>query len=686
MTTSSQVMMERKIKRVTALRLDDPSMRSALDVVGEFYTENTAEARRQLKSNVERRQVEYAEKFLRQFAPVKEALLAVERRAVQLESHVSGVASSVRSADDSCRLVLAEYRALEERRDEAIRRRDAVDAFLSQYQLQPSELEALEEAEPLSRNFLAALKKVRMAREGCAADADRDVLEGGVSTLTLLETLASQHEAAISRLFEFVMSTMEETVSLDESSDRESPLALAVAELSLREAYDRDVREAVARCRGDGLRRRFEREFEEEDDDASVLRRSSDACAWIHQKVANETDLADALFPGNYELAAQIASNLVEPFTVVLDRAVSEARDDVVGLRKSEHVLRFYSGVFADKLREEGQGLSECVKECAEMAGEACSRQIEKVAASTRESRVAEFVVKTTANDDDDTLADDKFYSSSRKRQQKSEHFVSSDILRRHVDLATQLLGADAEKLGADAGDDDGRNLAKQILDPAIAKLKVCLALADQRTFASSDDLIGRENPPTRVNRRELGAAFDWSNSDACVFVANNAAAAKVQLSPNAEASLFDELIEDALIGLAAHETSNVLRRCKLAPALEYAHKAELLRGDLQALGGPASAFAPPADLADALRTFYSSLFSDATPELADLADPGHRSRTRKVIAKGLAKAHATLHALVTDPRIGNYDDSSFLVHTPRQVYVLLDCEDDDDDYGRQEP
>ena len=129
------------------------------------------------------------------------------------------------------------------------------------------------------------------------------------------------------------------------------------------------------------------------------------------------------------------------------------------------------------------------------------------------------------------------------------------------------------------------------------------------------------------------------------------------------------------------HEASAQLRRCGLELILERARQLALLAGDgadpddASTLGGCA-ADAPDLDarrLGAALRTFYSSLFSSATPEFSELASPARRVDARKRVATILADAHERVHQLASDPRHGGYADTDFLVHTPQQVRVLLD-------------
>lgn len=700
----SKNMVERKVKRIQTLKLDDPELVRAFDVVGEFWTENTPEARRKLRSELERRQVDKAERFLSQFRPVKEALQSVERRAQQLEAQVSGLATEVRDSDESCRSMVAEYEALVERLEEARAARQAVESFMSRYQLTSAEVLALESADfdgSLSE-FLGALKKVRLAREMCAKaiESGEDVLNkySTVSALSLMETLAAQHETAFARLFEWALRLLdsEEAAAFieDAATAERSSLRDAIGELCVRDAYARDVCEAVVRCRGEAMRKRFEDYMRLQQSGSS--RYVSDACAWCHQTIASEQEVAMSLFPPDgAEVAAQAAQSLAAPLGSRLDQAVLAAKDDAVQLHKMAQVVDFYREVLADAARDDVRdelSLSARLVRCAETTREACVNRVDRAATTITEMKLADFVkVSPVASNG---LSDDAYYT--RRDEYES---VVSDAVRSSVHLATQLLLADVDALNSIAS--SAAPLARRVLDPLAHKLRACLALCS-RIFSGAEDFVGRQREHTSrpPSRRQLGAAANWSNSDACVFVINAAAfAASKIVSPLLDtasqslvdeatglASSFNDLADTALHALASHQAAEMLRQCRLTAALDYARRASLLDGDLDSLGGPASESVPQADLAAALRAFYSSLFSSAAPELNTIIDLNHRSFARKAIAKRFAKAHETIHALARHPTLGGYSDTSFLVHTPRQVSVLLDCDDDDEDESQRQP
>ena len=64
------LVLEKKLKKVLDLRTDSPAMIDALDSIAPFWGDNTLEARRTLRAELEERNVELANRFLDAFAGI----------------------------------------------------------------------------------------------------------------------------------------------------------------------------------------------------------------------------------------------------------------------------------------------------------------------------------------------------------------------------------------------------------------------------------------------------------------------------------------------------------------------------------------------------------------------------------------------------------------------------------------
>ena len=166
-------MLRRKVKKTLALDLESPELMDALEVVSEFWQGNTPENRQNLRSDLERRNVERAEAFVEHFAPLRDALLDSERNAEALETEVATTLAELRESDAEARRVVAAHDALCAKRDDLARRRDEVVDFLATYRLTDGERDALArgDVDAEADEFFAALARAATARAAVVAAA-----------------------------------------------------------------------------------------------------------------------------------------------------------------------------------------------------------------------------------------------------------------------------------------------------------------------------------------------------------------------------------------------------------------------------------------------------------------------------------------------------------------------------------
>jgi len=320
--------------------------------------------------------------------------------------------------------------------------------------------------------------------------------------------------------------------------------------------------------------------------------------------------------------------------------------------------------------------------------------------------------VRTVENDDDDDTIHE--YTVARRSTvgrslSALNESVISESVREAIASAVALVTADLDKPLASSTSFStpysAAPLIRDLLKPISIKLNTLSSeLACFRDFNvdSGRDFIGKPRQEPNVSRRSkrsiLGDAADWTCLDALTFVNNNARAAHRALlaaclvagNASQDESLlaakqianewFESLANFALESMARHAASDLLRKTNLAPILEFARLAAALDNDVTALEGPAVNQISYDTLNSALRAFYSTLFSSPTPDFKTIYDRDDRATARRATATILANAHHVLSVFVKDPTLGGYQDTSFLVHTTRQVRVLLDLDDDDDE------
>eukprot|EP00635_Sarcinochrysidales_sp_CCMP3193_P004958 CAMPEP_0118918400 /NCGR_PEP_ID=MMETSP1166-20130328/17895_1 /TAXON_ID=1104430 /ORGANISM="Chrysoreinhardia sp, Strain CCMP3193" /LENGTH=827 /DNA_ID=CAMNT_0006858701 /DNA_START=56 /DNA_END=2539 /DNA_ORIENTATION=- len=400
----------------------------------------------------------------------------------------------------------------------------------------------------------------------------------------------------------------------------------------------------------------------------------------------------------------------------------SPAKLDAVASRRLGHLVDFYRGALG--VVSASNPLCEALADLATKARARSSRLAASRAEAIADMPLARFVESSSSESDETREKRNNPVGQFRSTLQRHLDGLdaSCDVVRAAVAETVTLFAADVDKptdprprprprLGGeknatpphakkknkdfddDTGDDDPPSaLVGPTVAAVVARLREVLGTAPQvRDFASETDFVGAQRErveKTRAARASFGDALDWTAADACVFVANNARAAATALKapfPGRDgaapfASIFDALNLDAVDLLSKHAASDLLRRAKLDVALDLARRATVVNDDPAAFGKPARERLPKDALAASLRAFYSSLFASPTPDFKALTDQRDRDVAKRKNNKRIADAHERLYTFASDPGLANYDDTSFLVHTPRQVRVLLDCDDDDDD------
>ncbi|KAJ1448494.1 oligomeric Golgi complex subunit 6 [Pelagophyceae sp. CCMP2097] len=699
---SSTAVLEKKVARIVNLRTDTPEMSEALATVGELWGGDTAETRRNLRSDLERRNVEVAEAFVLAFAPVRAALLQVDSKTASLEARAQDMLAQVQSADKDARRLVAEYDGLSERRAIVAKRLQRVEAFRKRYHLTPEDLDALREGaidapgddaagdDAGDNAFFAAFARARGARDECTAALqsrgsspladDGDVIDEdsmmprGAAAFELLEALAAAEEAAYDRLFAWVLFRFGasqgkgEIVRLLISAERDavepqSALRRAMRALASREAMFDECRAACLSGRKEVLQRRFELwvqapqapQARGREDDAP--RAVGDMLAWAHEALASEHDFARNLFfddTANAAAEAGIVGDVIGALGAPLAARVTAALaavGDAAQLHKAAQLLEFYTETF----RKPSESLSKHVAECAANA------------AARRSDAVQRFVSAV------DVAMPAKF----------QDREPTCTLVGDAATLVGSLRDADAA-MSDGAGETALDAMLRAVLGAVLAALERCLcASAATRAFkkaSNAADFVGTpaaetEPPQTRLSH--------WSPQLAAAVVVNNAHAVRRALVPHhssAELELShsaEAVLDSALDSLARHEAADKLRQCGLDAILDFARHAALLddQAGAKPAGGAAAEHVDTATLSTALRTFYSSLFSLRMPGVELVAEPQLRDRARTAVAALLADAHEAIHAVAMDEHRGAYDDTSFLVHSPQQVRVLLDCD-----------
>ena len=256
--TTNETIVSRKMKNLLDSQLEtDFETQEALRELSGFFTENTLKNRRYLRGDIERRSLQINVDFLESFGKVKQALDEVRHEVVAINESCVAMKEQLDATKSRTRDLVAQTTSLQERGNTLERREQLVKTFLQQYQLTPSQIEALE-VKPIGDSFFQALKRVAEIHAECKKWL---ASTGGTQTtaLHIMEEMTSKQEAAVQRLFRWTIDACRSTSSPSGLNPVDSdllPLALSNLQ-TYRPTLVRDAIDEYCQARKTFLTRSF---------------------------------------------------------------------------------------------------------------------------------------------------------------------------------------------------------------------------------------------------------------------------------------------------------------------------------------------------------------------------------------------------------------------------------------------
>jgi hypothetical protein len=224
--------------------------------------------------------------------------------------------------------------------------------------------------------------------------------------------------------------------------------------------------------------------------------------------------------------------------------------------------------------------------------------------------------------------------------------------------------------------------------DGGLGALEQCRAAATAADAAATEAaasvdmerILAAVLEPLLAACRASGEGWGLNESDMATLMVNAAAAMKSAVGGYAAAAGWAQSLEvemDTWLGMLVQtEASRVLDASGLSCLLDSFQLHASSSGGDSGGSGPA-AHEPGLDAArveSVVKRFYASLFALVMPSFDKLQPLDARDQARRKIALAVADGHAAVYAAVKDPK-NEYADTSFLLHTPEQVRMLLDCD-----------
>ncbi|KAA3469306.1 conserved oligomeric Golgi complex subunit 6 isoform X2 [Gossypium australe] len=680
--------LSRKLKKVLECRTDTPEVLASLNTLSTFYTENTPQVRRNLRSTIEKRSLQINLDFLRASQAAQLALDRVEDEVNSLADCCDKIAKALSSCSASTGDIINTTERLNQELEVTTQKQQIVSYFLRDYQLSPQEISALRDEE-LNENFFKALSHVQEIHANCKILLRTHHQRAG---LELMDMMAMYQEGAYERLCRWVQAECRKLGDTD-NPEVGDLLKTAVRCLKERPVLFKYCAEEVANMRHNALFRRFisaltrggpggmPRPIEVHAHDP--LRYVGDMLGWLHQALASERELVLALLDPDSLIETGSAANpfnknvendfgkIEADLTFVLDRIfegvcrpfkvrveqVLQSQPSLIISYKLSNTLEFYSYTISDLL---GRETSLCNTLWA----------------------LKDAAQKT-------------FFEILKSRGEKLLRYpplVAVDLspapaVREGVSVLLEIIDTYNSMMVPASG-------KKPPFDPVIsALLDPIIQMCEQAAEAHKSKGAGHSSRRSRMSSDSgqlSKSAVDaiLSNNNSATFSQNTEAPSKIflinclcaiqqpLLGHDVAAEYAKKLgttIDNHVNVLVEKEVDTILRRCDLSTKMHHFHN--WFNEDTTA-GTPLAELedTTPASLSECLKAFFGFILgSDSSlPEFEQLQVPKLRSDACIQVAKSLADTYELIFNAIMDPKNKYPDPKSLARHPPDQIRTIL--------------
>ena len=132
-------MLQRKVNRVLSERIDTPDLTATLKHLSTFYTENTLENRRNLRSVLEKQGQSLNEQFIDSFQSIVDDFEKVAKSVDGLSRECQHIETILNQTKDATNTLLSTTTKLRQQKNGIEKKEKIVNAFLTRFQLSPPE-------------------------------------------------------------------------------------------------------------------------------------------------------------------------------------------------------------------------------------------------------------------------------------------------------------------------------------------------------------------------------------------------------------------------------------------------------------------------------------------------------------------------------------------------------------------
>ncbi|KAM3728990.1 Conserved oligomeric Golgi complex subunit [Dirofilaria immitis] len=361
---------KKKVESLVSQKLHtDQDFLKMIDYVAPMVDEIDLHVERKLKYELEERKIKANRDYLKAFGLVNDRVQDFVTKVNELNSICQDMSNKIQLNKAKTQDLLARTAALQNEKKTLEKKQVAIDDFLSHYSLTSEEEAALKGSEDgtVGANFFAALQRVKQIH----SDSKQLLRTSGehLAALEIMEEMANKLEEAYEVLYR---SIQRECRLLNvEFLELKGILIQSIAALQEREVlfkyaldeYTMARKNHVVRAYIDALTRGsaggMPRPIELLSHDS--LRYIGDMLAWIHQAMATERELlqallklcsADVLKENSIGIQSQISEALCRPFKVRVEQALTTETNCIVLYRLS-CLFTFYLETMSSSLNSD---------------------------------------------------------------------------------------------------------------------------------------------------------------------------------------------------------------------------------------------------------------------------------------------------------------------------------------------
>lgn len=362
----------RKLNKILATKVEnDPPTLEALKVLSEFFTDNTLQRRRNLRSDIEGRSLQINEEFCKAVGSVKQKLDGVTAEVTAIQQLYEEMREQLRSAQTHMSALLNQTSRLKAEMQTLDMKKVMASKFVQRFQLSADEIKIIRGSrnKEIDASFFEVLAHVRQIHTDCKILLRSSQQRAGME---IMESMGMHLEGAYEQLYHWTQSKCRLLTgdfpempvlvqhAMKELQERPILLKYCVDELIIarRSALVRCFIDALTRGGASGTPQPIELHSHD------TLRYIGDIFGWLHQAMATEKDLLLLLYDNDktaiVSSLSAITDGVCRPLRVRVEQVIVSQASGIVVCYKLANLLRFYSGLMPSFLNSTSSMLTTC--------------------------------------------------------------------------------------------------------------------------------------------------------------------------------------------------------------------------------------------------------------------------------------------------------------------------------------